>query len=58
MMGGGFGGCTINIIHKDHISKLVETIDSVYEAATGKKILLYEAITGKGSCEILSDLHR
>jgi galactokinase len=57
MMGGGFGGCTINIIHKDHIAKLVETIDPVYMAATGKKILLYEAITGKGSCEILSDLH-
>jgi galactokinase len=56
MMGGGFGGCTINIIHKDHISSLVETIDPVYMAATGKKILLYEAITGKGSCEIPTDL--
>lgn len=52
MMGGGFGGCTINIIHKDHISELMETIDSIYEASTGKKIQLYEVITGKGSFEI------
>jgi galactokinase len=52
MMGGGFGGCTINIIHKDHISELMETIDPIYEASTGKKIQLYEVITGKGSFEI------
>ncbi|MCF8341474.1 MAG: galactokinase [Chitinophagaceae bacterium] len=57
MMGGGFGGCTINIIHKDHIATLMETIDPIYSAATGKKIQMYEAITGKGSYEILTDLH-
>jgi len=52
MMGGGFGGCTINIIHKNHISALVDKIHPIYTASTGKKIQLYEVITGEGSKEI------
>lgn len=52
MMGGGFGGCTINIIHKNHISALVDKIHPIYTASTGKKIQLYEVITGEGSREI------
>ena len=30
MMGGGFGGCTINLIHKDHIESYIELITKVY----------------------------
>jgi galactokinase len=52
MMGGGFGGCTINIIHKNHISALLDKIHPIYTASTGKKIQLYEVITGEGSKEI------
>jgi galactokinase len=52
MMGGGFGGCTINIIHKNHISALLEKIHPIYTASAGKKIQLYEVITGEGSREI------
>ena len=31
MMGGGFGGCTINLIHKDYIESYIELITSAYE---------------------------
>ena len=30
MMGGGFGGCTINIVHKDKVDELVENLSSSY----------------------------
>jgi len=30
MMGGGFGGCTINLVHDNHVSEFVEYIKNVY----------------------------
>jgi len=30
MMGGGFGGCTINLIHKENITSVVEQIKNAY----------------------------
>jgi len=31
MMGGGFGGCTINIVHKDKVDELIENVSAAYE---------------------------
>lgn len=31
MMGGGFGGCTINIVHKDKVEELIENVSASYE---------------------------
>ena len=31
MMGGGFGGCTINLIHKDHTDSYIELVTKAYE---------------------------
>ena len=31
MMGGGFGGCTINIVHKDKVEELIENVSAAYE---------------------------
>lgn len=31
MMGGGFGGCTINIVHKDKVDELIENVSTAYE---------------------------
>ena len=31
MMGGGFGGCTINIVHKDKVQTLIDNLSSAYE---------------------------
>lgn len=30
MMGGGFGGCTINLIHKDHIESYIQEVSHAY----------------------------
>jgi len=52
MMGGGFGGCTINIIHKDSINALVGKIGPVYMENTGTELHAYEVVTGDGAREI------
>ena len=31
MMGGGFGGCTINIIHKHSVKNFIDSISKDYE---------------------------
>lgn len=31
MMGGGFGGCTINIVHKNKVEELVKNVSALYE---------------------------
>jgi galactokinase len=35
MMGGGFGGCTINIIRKSFLNEVVERIQSAYTQRFG-----------------------
>lgn len=49
MMGGGFGGCTINIIKEGKIEELVNTISVNYEKVMGKKLSHYEAQTSDGT---------
>jgi galactokinase len=34
MMGGGFGGCTLNLIHKDHSKEVTERIMKTYYQQT------------------------
>ena len=31
MMGGGFGGCTINLVHKDKVEEFIENVSASYE---------------------------
>jgi len=31
MMGGGFGGCTINIVHKDKVEALIDNVSAAYK---------------------------
>jgi galactokinase len=52
MMGGGFGGCTINLVKESAIEKLVATIQPAYEAATGLPLSYYIASIENGT-EIL-----
>ena len=49
MMGGGFGGCTINIIKVGRIEELLNIISSNYEKEMGKKLSHYEAQTSDGT---------
>ena len=41
MMGGGFGGCTINIIKKTAVEKIVKLLQNKYEAVMQKQLGVY-----------------
>ena len=41
MMGGGFGGCTINIVKEDAVDALIERITPQYKAAMGLDLKSY-----------------
>jgi galactokinase len=52
MMGGGFGGCTINLVKEEAIEKLIAEITPAYEAATNLPLTYYIASIENGT-EIL-----
>ena len=41
MMGGGFGGCTINIVKQENIESFSEKIKENYLKETGVKLEIY-----------------
>jgi galactokinase len=41
MMGGGFGGCTINLVKKEAVDALVERIRPVYQQAMNLELKVY-----------------
>lgn len=53
MMGGGFGGCTINLVKSDAVDELVKKIQPAYEKAMGLPLSYYIASIENGT-EILS----
>lgn len=52
MMGGGFGGCTISIVHQDAVAALGEKTGRAYQAKTGRTMQSHEVITGDGAREL------
>jgi galactokinase len=49
MMGGGFGGCTINLVKEEAIGPLVASIAPAYEAAMGLPLTYYVASIENGT---------
>jgi len=49
MMGGGFGGCTINLVKEDQIDSLINSIKPAYEAAMGLPLDYYIASIQNGT---------
>ena len=43
MMGGGFGGCTINLVKKDGVQNLIAQVTAGYKALAGKDVEVYVA---------------
>jgi galactokinase len=37
MMGGGFGGCTVNLVRNDAVEALQQAVEEQYESRTGRK---------------------
>ena len=52
MTGGGFGGCTINLVRNDCVEKLKEAVSRGYAAATGKVPEIYTSTAGEGAGEV------
>lgn len=49
MMGGGFGGCTINLVKEDAIDELIKTTAAAYQNAMGKELKAYIAQIENGT---------
>ena len=49
MMGGGFGGCTINLVHEDAIEEFVASASQAYEKACNLKLTWFEASPSQGT---------
>lgn len=49
MMGGGFGGCTINLVKAEHVPDFVEYMATHYQKETGKKPEIYVTTIQEGT---------
>jgi galactokinase len=49
MMGGGFGGCTINLIKKDKVADFIESTSKEYKKRTGIEMKSYVVKIGEGA---------
>ena len=49
MMGGGFGGCTLNLIHKNAITKFIREISEAYYQEFNIKLTAFEVNPSEGT---------
>jgi len=49
MMGGGFGGCTLNIVHKDAIEPFVNEAGNVYKEKFSLELSAFQTVPSKGT---------
>jgi len=49
MVGGGFGGCTLNIIHKEKIEEFLAEASAAYQHAMGRELTPYVVTLGDGA---------
>ncbi len=52
MMGGGFGGCTINLVKAGAVDALIEKVGNSYHAFTGKNLGAYIVRIGNGTTKL------
>jgi galactokinase len=48
MMGGGFGGCTINLVRSDYVESFKLTVREAYKQSTGMKPDIYICSAAEG----------
>ena len=49
MMGGGFGGCTINLIESSAIDAIYERFGKQYQSVMGRELTMYVTVPSEGS---------
>lgn len=52
IMGGGFGGCTINLVKDEVYDKFVADVKAKYKAKFGKECKIYDVVISDGSRKI------
>lgn len=52
IMGGGFGGCTINLIRKDGVDTFVNTVKDRFKSRYGHEPAVYEVVISDGARKI------
>ena len=55
MTGAGFGGCTVNIVHKDYIDNFKESVGAKYKELTGNTADFYICKIGDGVRELFNN---
>ena len=55
MTGGGFGGCTVNIVDETETAGFVETLGRIYTEKTGLTASFYTAAAGDGAHECVGE---
>jgi galactokinase len=48
MMGGGFGGCTINLVHKDFVDAFIKSVAPAYQQKFGIALKTYQSVISDG----------
>lgn len=58
MMGGGFGGCSINLVHKAHLSRFHSVVSEAYRKEFGwsPKILDLETADGTRESQVMNNV--
>ena len=49
IMGGGFGGCTINLVNKDLYPTFIEQVKCQYKSKFGKECKIIDVVIGEGA---------
>jgi galactokinase len=52
MTGGGFGGCTVNLVQTEHVEEFKGAIAEGYEKATGRAPEIYVSPAAEGAAEV------
>ncbi len=52
MTGGGFGGCTVNLVQKESVDEFVNTIAKEYEKETSIQPEIYISVPSRGAHEL------
>ena len=55
MTGGGFGGCTVNLVRRDALADFKQVIAAEYKRATNRETTIYVSEAGDGAKEVSTD---
>ncbi len=55
MMGGGFGGCTLNLVKADKVAVFIEEVSIAYQRVFHKKMLHYVVKPSNGTEELMAE---